>query len=50
MNNALSGKMSIVLGRLYKNNLNIKNLFRAASIGEEQKFQFTKDLFLIPTI
>jgi hypothetical protein len=25
-------------------------LFRAASIGEEQKFQFTKDLFLIPTI
>lgn len=47
---ALSGNLSDILGRLYKNNLNIKNLFRTVSIGEEQKFEFTTDLFLIPTM
>jgi len=49
-NYTLSGKLSDILGRLYKNNQNIKNLFRNASIGEEQKFQFTDDIFLVPTI
>ena len=48
--NPLSGKLSDILWRVYKNNQNITNLFRTVSIGEEQKFEFTNDLFLIPIV